>query len=192
MVRSTNRRGEGGRLRADLLDAATAIVAEGGAGLSLRAVAARAGVATTSVYLHFADLQAIRSALGERGFIEFGEACRAAGDRAPDPLARVIATSQAHVRWAMENPGLYRMMFSPELGFLATDAVGPSRTIFDSLVASVARVGRDDDPQWTATLLWSALHGQAKLRVDRPRFPWPPADEMVADLVRRLVVAPTG
>jgi AcrR family transcriptional regulator len=191
MVRSTNRRGEGARLRADLLDAAAAIVAEGGAGLSLRAVAARAGVATTSVYLHFPDIQAIRAAVGERGFAEFGAACQAAAVGAADPLAEVIATSCAHVRWAMEHPGVYRLMFSSELGFMATDAVGPSRTIFDVLVGTVARVRRDDDPQWTATLLWTALHGQAKLRVDRPRFPWPPVDEMVADLVRRLV-APTG
>jgi hypothetical protein len=96
------------------------------------------------------------------------------------------------VGWALEHPGLYRLMFSSELGFMAMDALGPSRTIFDGLVAAIARVGPTDDPQWTATLLWTALHGQARLRVDRPRFPWPPVDTMVADLVRRLMVAPTG
>ena len=62
--RRRNRRGEGQRLREELLAAADAIVTETGDGsaLSLRSVAARAGVAATSVYLQFADIDALKAA----------------------------------------------------------------------------------------------------------------------------------
>jgi hypothetical protein len=49
----------------------------------------------------------------------------------------------------------------------------------------------DADPTWLASLVWSALHGQTALRMDRPHFPWPLLDESIAGMVRRLVGLPT-
>ena len=43
------------------------------------------------------------------------------------------------------------------------------------------------DPAWLALLTWSALHGQATLRIDRPHGPWPPLEETVPDLMTRLL-----
>ena len=48
-VRPRNRRGEGARLRAEIVDAATALIDEsGGDALTLRAVARRAGISAPS------------------------------------------------------------------------------------------------------------------------------------------------
>lgn len=194
LARTNNRRGHGERLREELLDAAYALLVESGepGGLSLRAVAAKAGVAATSVYLHFADLQAIKVALAHRGFAAFAAARDREQSDVDDPAARLIAGCQAYARWAVENPSLYRLMFSADLSPTFTDPGAPNRAAFDALVASVKRCqdaglsSTTGDPLWTATLIWTALHGQVCLRQDRPSFPWPSLDKMVRDLALRL------
>ena len=54
--------------------------------------------------------------------------------------------------------------------------------------AGIASTGAD--PFWLATLAWAAVHGTVCLRIDRPNFPWPPLDEMVDDLIQRIVGLP--
>ena len=194
VARTTNRRGQGERLREELLDAAYALLVDTGdaSGLSLRAVAARAGVAATSVYLHFADLQAIKVALAQRGFAAFATARDQARSGVDDPAVLLIAGCQVYARWAVDHPQLYRLMFSADLSPTFADPGAPNRTAFDALVASVRRCQdagaspAGGDPLWTATLIWTALHGQVVLRHDRPHFPWAPLDEMVRDLAVRL------
>ena len=83
-------------------------------------------------------------------------------------------------------------MFAADLSPTFADTDAPNRAAFDSLVASVKRCqdsgasSTTGDPLWTATLIWTALHGQVGLRRDRPHFTWPPLDDMVTDLVVRL------
>ena len=211
--RRNNRRGEGRRLREELLAAADAIVTETGDGsaLSLRSVAARVGVAATSVYLHFVDLDALKAALAQRCFAEFAAARDRAAAGAGDPAATLIAGCQAYVRYGLDHPGQYRLMFSPDLPTLspsistgptspidgsgserAQPQASPSNSAFDGLVNSIQRcqhadiASTDSDPTRLAVLLWTALHGQASLRMNRPDFPWPPLENMITELVIRL------
>jgi AcrR family transcriptional regulator len=193
--RRNNRRGHGERLREELLDAAGALVAETGdaSGLSLRAVAARVGVAATSVYLHFEDLDALKVALAQRCFVEFAEA-RDAAAGVTDPARSLIVRCQAYARYALTHPGRYRMMFGRDLPLLMSHGPQPSPSLdaFNALIDSIARCQRTGaapaaDPARLATMVWTALHGQAILRIDRPDFPWPPLDDMIAELVSRLV-----
>src|SRR5215211_7851719 len=74
--RARNPQGQGGRLRADLIAAADAILARTGdvEGLSLRAVAREVGIATPSIYLHFPDKAALVRAVLDARFAELGEA----------------------------------------------------------------------------------------------------------------------
>ena len=225
--RRKNRRGEGQRLREELLAAADAIVTETGDGsaLSLRSVAARAGVAATSVYLHFADIDELKAAVAQRCFAEFAAARDRAAAGAADPAETLIAGCQAYVRYALHHPGQYRLMagreshrlglasgvFSPDLQTLspststgpspidgsgsgpAQPEASPSDSAFDGLVNSIQRcqdagiASPDTDPIRLAVLLWTALHGQASLRMNRPDFPWPPLENMITELVIRLL-----
>ncbi|MBR7837056.1 helix-turn-helix transcriptional regulator, partial [Actinospica durhamensis] len=61
-----------GDLRAACLQAARDLLEEedGSAGLSLRAVARRAGVSATAPYRHFADREALVSAVAAQGYRE--------------------------------------------------------------------------------------------------------------------------
>lgn len=196
--RRNNRRGQGEKLREDLLEAADALIDEAGDAhsLSLRSVAARCGVAATSVYLHFADLDALKAALARRHFIAFLEARSAATadfDPVADPVRALIARNIAYVRYALDHPGAYRLMVGRDLPELPGGPDEPNRralaALADSIAACQARglAPDDSDPANLAVLVWSALHGQATLRMDRTNFPWPPLEETIADLVGRLV-----
>lgn len=199
-TRRRNPRGQGERLRQEILDAAESIIAEAGdaAALSLRGVAKRVGIAATSVYLHFPDLDALKVAVAERGFAEFEAARDAASRGIADPAAALVARLRVYARFALAHPGRYRLMFGPELpSALAYDSPSsPGRRALQTLAENIRRcqdagaAPRDADPLRLATLLWAAVHGLVLLRLDRPRFPWPPLDEMVEEMTHRLVGVP--
>jgi len=91
-ARSANPRGQGDRLRLDLLRAAKAFVETYGARqLTLRGLARQVGVSAPSVYLHFPNLDHLLAALVVQGF----EDLTAATSRCPGyrrPRRRVART----------------------------------------------------------------------------------------------------
>jgi AcrR family transcriptional regulator len=201
-VRRPNRRGEGGRLREELIEAASAMIADAGEsrGLSLSAVARRVGIATTSVYLHFADVEQLKIAVAERGFAKFAAYRDAASQGSTDPVAALLARCRAYCRFALDHPGHYRLMFGPDLpAALAYDAErAPGRQALEILAASIQRCrptsagSSQDDPLRLATLVWAGLHGVVSLHMDRPRFPWPASlDDTADDIVRRMINLPS-
>lgn len=200
--RHRNPRGQGERLRTDILDAADALLAEAGDArtLSLRAVAKRVGIAATSVYLHFPAIDDLKVAVVARGFAELDAVRDAASRGMTDPAAAVVVRARAYAHFALDHPGRYRLMFGPELPpALAYDAAAsPSRRAFEALVHTIARwqdaqaARPSDDPVRVATMMWAAVHGIVLLRLDRPHFPWPPLDELVTETVRRLVGIDAG
>src|SRR5260370_15920122 len=71
--RQRNPRGQGERLRDDIIEAASRLLADPATPpLTLRGVAREAGVAATSVYLHLADIDALILAVAQRRFGELG------------------------------------------------------------------------------------------------------------------------
>jgi AcrR family transcriptional regulator len=196
-ARRPNRRGEGGLLREELIEAASAMIADTGHSqrLSLSAVARTVGVAATSVYLHFADVEQLKVAVAERGFAQLNQYRDAASHGITDPVQALLARCRAYCRFGLDHPGHYRLMFGPDLpAALAYDAEqAPGRHALQSLAASIQRCqptragSRQDDPHRLATLVWASLHGVVSLRIDRPQFPWPASlDETADDIVRRL------
>ena len=193
--RVPNRRGEGERLREQLIDAASELIAEtGDAGsLSLRAVAARAGVAAPSVYLHFKDIDAIRMAAANRSFAAFTAARAAASIDAASAADSLITGCYVYARYALTHPGHYRLMFGPDLPPITGEQGTANREAFDNLVGSIRRcqaegvAPADISPDRVALMVWSALHGHVSLRMDRPHMPWPPLEPLITDLVTRLV-----
>lgn len=190
--RTPARRGEGGRLRAEILETASRMLADEGKvdTLSLRAIAREVGVATTSIYLHFRDLDELVTAVKELRFAELQRSLERAADRAgTDPDRRLHAIAHEYVRYALDNPGHYSVLFTTSATSTPSDPnqrfIGESA--FDAIRGEVAAVvGKDD--AWLMTVhLWTALHGLTMLRIRRRIFPWPPVDEQVDDLLRRLL-----
>jgi AcrR family transcriptional regulator len=195
--RRRNRRGEGNRLRDEIIAAATALLERTGAeeSVTLRSVAREVGIAAPSIYAHFPDRDAILVAVVSAAFDELRDALAAGTAPEPaaqaDPVAGLLSGCQAYARFAVTRPTRYRVLF----GRTRTDADAspdPGRLdVFQVLVdavAACAAAGRSDstDPFADAVALWSAMHGAVSLRAAAPRFPWPPLEDSIDDLVRRL------
>ena len=156
-----------GNLRVALLAEARALLEQGGpAALSLREVARRAGVAAPSVYHHFASLDAIQVALAEEGFAELDRRLAAAPS---NDKGRLMDVGRAYVRFAMDNPGLYRLMFGD--GFKTTSAGSDAvRTLrqrtYDHVKSGLRKRLPEAEVTTAALFLWSLVHGLAQLTID--------------------------
>ncbi|MBB4929969.1 AcrR family transcriptional regulator [Lipingzhangella halophila] len=199
-TRKRNPKGAGTLLRADLIAAATAALAETGdeRALSIREVARRAGVSPPAVYLHFEDKPALVRAALEAQFAELVEHVGQALEGAGDPVAALRAGCRAYLRFARDHPGSYRMLFGAQQpADIGRGDLGsiPGRAAFGQLVAGIRAcqdAGRTPAgvPERDATLVWVGLHGLASLHEARPDFPWPPAEELLDDLLHRIVGLP--
>jgi AcrR family transcriptional regulator len=106
-----------GDLRRALIDAALAAIAEdNGAGvLTLRGVARRVGVSHAAPHRHFVDKKALLAAVGEEGLRELRAQIEAARAGKRSSRARLRATGEAYLRFALERSSHYRVMFGPEV-----------------------------------------------------------------------------
>jgi AcrR family transcriptional regulator len=179
--RSRNRRGEGGRLRSELVSAASTLLEtiSGEDALSLRAVARQAGVAPQSVYLHFADRRELMTAVYA---VRFGElsaelASAAAAAGADRPCARLAAICHAYCDYALRHPGRYRVLFSTAGAPGWEPQAMPGMATWDLFRTAVrdclGPAADDASADQAAVCIWAALHGLLTLRRDRPSFPWP-------------------
>jgi len=191
--RRRNPRGQGDRLREDIVTAASAMLADPAAPpLTLRGVARAVGVAATSVYLHFDDVESLVIEVARRGFGALRAAQETAMEGVPGPCERLRAGLLAYCEWAQANPGHYQWMFANPLRISAStwDEL-PGQPLFAALVASVAdclgRPAADPESARTARLLWHLLHGMISLRIARPFLPWPSVPETVDEAITRLV-----
>src|SRR6516225_9599006 len=102
--RSRNPRGEGGRLREELIAAAAEMISESGDAnqLTLR------GVAAPSIYRHFPDLDDLKRAVVDRAFGQFAAERDRSREAVDDPSAALLAGCRAYCRFALGNPGVYR------------------------------------------------------------------------------------
>ena len=104
-----------GDLRAALVRAADEIIAEAGIeGFSLRAAAARAGVSPGAPAHHFGSAKGLLTEVAALAFERSGQAIEEAG-RSGEPAADLRALGLAFVRFALENPGHFRLMFRNDL-----------------------------------------------------------------------------
>ncbi|MFJ2259627.1 TetR/AcrR family transcriptional regulator [Streptomyces sp. NPDC087844] len=198
-VRVRNRRGEGDRLRQEIVTAAVELLDETGdeSAITLRSVARRVGIAAPSIYRHFSDQPAIMLAVVRNAFAELDEQLRAAVDAADDtPRARLTALCQGYLGFAEAHPGRYRTMFG---GFWMPDPDASSVTAEDLGAlgeASLRRLGEalrecvaagssaSTDVAADVVVLWLGLHGLAHQRAVAPSFPWPPniAERLITTL----------
>ncbi len=180
-----------GDLRAACLRAALELLEEGGEGaLSLRAVARRAGVSAAAPYRHYADRQALVSAIAAVGYRELARRLAAAhpSPSTPEQLASVAA---AYVQFALERPALFRTMFAEPCDRDSDERVAATATVSLYLRAIVARTFPQADADPLATAIWALVHGLAFLHLDGKLDSPSPAvvAERVSGAVQALLAA---
>ena len=105
------KRGEGERLREEILAAARDLLAESqdADAVSVRMVADKVGVSTPSIYLHFADKAALLDAVCEAVFAELDQLMEASAAVTDDPFDGLRLRGLAYSRFALANPEQYRL-----------------------------------------------------------------------------------
>jgi len=163
-----------GDLRRALLDEALRLIEkEGPRALTLREVARRAGVSQAAPYHHFADKEAMLAAVAEEGFVELLAAQVEARDAAGDePIARLQGLGRGYIRFAVQHPAHYRVMFVgaveiPKHAALHEAAHRTFEALMDVVVeGQKAGVLRSGNPSELAVIVWSMMHGLAMLWTD--------------------------
>lgn len=169
-----------GDLRSTLISEGIALVEnEGIEALTLREVARRAGVSATAVYRHFPDKAALIAALAGEAVRRLGEAQRDAALAAGGGRAGFTATGRAYVRFALANPGLFRLTYSsPDY---THSGLHEGDLASDLLMANARMLSGNDEAAARRLSLqaWAVAHGLAMLMLDKSI----PAEDAIIDSV---------
>jgi AcrR family transcriptional regulator len=154
-----------------LASAAEILEAEGPEALSVRRIAAAAGVAPMGVYNHFDSKNGIIEALFMQGFDRLREALTTIAD-IEDPYEALREAGRRYRALAQAHPMVYQLMFLRTLpGYEPSEAaLVVAASAFDSLMAAVQRamtagVIAEGPLTETAQLIWSSIHGWVSLEL---------------------------
>lgn len=164
-----------GDLKRRLMDAAIEVIAqEDPANLSLREVARALGVSHAAPKNHFADKTALLTEIAMEGFELLRDTLGDALASADHIVEGLEAAGAAYVRFSVNNPGYFRVMWRNELldqNHPRLDDAG--RAAFAALTTAVQTaqsqgwaLGRQAAD--VAALAWASVHGLAQLHLDGP------------------------
>jgi AcrR family transcriptional regulator len=137
----------------------------GESALSLRAVARRAGVSPAAPYRHYADREALVSAIAAVGYRELAERL-AAAHRSPSTPEQLASVAIAYVQFALERPALFRIMFGEPCDRDNDDRVAATAAVSTYVRSIAERTFPQADPEALATAIWALVHGLAFLYLD--------------------------
>jgi len=192
-------RGEGAKLRVDLLEAAAELMAthESIEAISLRAVARRAGVSPTAVYRHFDDHLDLLAQAVDYCWTNFRDAMQQGKDSSADPFVAFRNTGLNYIEFAMRHRGQYRVIFANrlDLGLKPNTSAVEAFDILVDLIAQVLEANADDRVAFDVAIqahTW--IHGIVDLVGGNPAMPWPDTETMLDGLGEslRLIPAPSA
>jgi AcrR family transcriptional regulator len=155
-----------GDLRAACLSAAMELLEESGeTALSLRAVARRAGVSPAAPYRHYADREALVSAVAALGYRELAQRLVAAHPSPATP-EQLTSVAVAYIQFALERPALFRIMFGEPCDRDNDERTAATAAVTLYLREIVGRVFPETDAEAMATATWALVHGLAFLHLD--------------------------
>jgi len=136
--------------------------------MTMREIGARCGISAAAIYHHFSDRDELLREVLRIGFDRFGSYLSRGGDVA-DPRERLIAVAEGYVDFALDHPSDYEAMFGrrdrlPKNAY--PEGLRGQRgreTPFVRLLEMLRGFRRQGsitaDPEETALLMWSTLHG---------------------------------
>jgi len=179
-----------GDLREALLEATLHVVRKAGPdAVTLRDVAKRAGVSEAAPYHHFESKSHLLLEAAARGYRALGDRLAKPVEADADARTRLIGMGAAYVRFALEEPGYFRLLFGAHVVELvahpasaATKAAGQAaashlrRAVADFHAASGAHVTVRD----LERVVWAQIHGLAWLVLERELRPEPSHEDAIA------------
>jgi len=179
--------------RERILDAARELfVTEGYEGVTMRKVAEKIEYSPTAIYVHFHDKEQLFLELCHSDYRRLAESFQQIA-QIPDPVERLRRIGHGYMKFGLENPNHYRMMFMtshPPLPEGAEKEMGkgnPEEDAYEFLrqtVQEVLHAGafRPDltDIDLIAQTLWAGVHGVVSLEIakgDDDWIPWVPIEK---------------
>jgi AcrR family transcriptional regulator len=158
------------QFRDELCRVATLRFAEHGyGGVTLRALAAELGCSAMTPYRYFENKAAIFEAVRLAAFDRFADAQEAAAAGIADPIERLGRLGRAYVRFALEEPHSYRIMFELDADDVGSGPRGPEMRSWATMRAAVGDAVRSGalagDPHTLAHLFWAQVHGLVTLHL---------------------------
>lgn len=167
-----------GDLRRGLVEAALQLIEEQGpSGVTTRALARRLGVSHAAPAHHFKDREALLREVASEGFHLFADALESAARGQKSASARLVAIGRAYVRFAVDHPSHFRLMFGSGFPDLQPHEPLPGESgraleILKSAIQAVAGAeatpGDGSPTDELALTAWSLVHGMAMLWIDGP------------------------
>jgi AcrR family transcriptional regulator len=182
-------KGDGHLRRAEILEAAERIfIVEGYEGATIRKIADEVGVSSTALYMHFQDKGQILLEICERTLELLLARNSEIAAKPLDPVVRVRMMLDAYMRWGLEHPNAYQLVYSAPRPVSAAqwpddtaDVGAKCYEIFSGVVREIAAAGRlrTGTADSAAQALWMSCHGVVALKASRPTFEWAETDELI-------------
>lgn len=205
------KRGEGHTRREEILQAAKELFLEQGyEATTIRRIADRVGVSAPALYLYFPDKEQMMLALCDQTFGHLLRAVEEIEKTVTDPRQRIRRFGEAYLKFGLEHPDEYRLIFIGNNVPESVRKVGhrmptddPTRPgvggalVFQRLVAAFVEaqasgLALNYAPDTCAELCWMGIHGVVSVLITKPDFPWTNRDTLMngmLDITLKGVVA---
>lgn len=205
------KRGEGHTRREEILQAAKELFLEQGYdATTIRRIADRVGVSAPALYLYFPDKEQMMLALCDQTFGHLLRAVEEIEKTVTDPRQRIRRFGEAYLKFGLEHPDEYRLIFIGNNVPESVRKVGhrmpiddPTRPgvggalVFQRLVAAFVEaeasgLALNYAPDTCAELCWMGIHGVVSVLITKPDFPWTNRDTLMngmLDITLKGVVA---
>ncbi|MBL9096335.1 MAG: TetR family transcriptional regulator [Alphaproteobacteria bacterium] len=210
--RPTRKRIDAGARRAQILQVAGDMFAKDGIdATSMRRIAAKAGVTAALLYKHFADKDALLTAISEGFFVTLAGYMEKAIEGVNDPVARLKAQMRAYVTCGIDNPRAYHLAFMTALPRLRRGAemkafrerrrrgepiAEVEMTLgmkcfgrLEQAVADVveAKLTRSKDVATLSEVVWAGGHGLVSLVITHDDFGFSPTGKLVDQSIELML-----
>jgi len=156
-----------------LIDAAERrISAHGYGALRARDIAADVGCALGTIYLAFADLDAVIEAVRERTLARLEANAARAANPGEKPLGALKALARLYFGFARDNPNLWRALFEhrSKRDVCAEERLAPIFALIQARLAALRPSMKPAERKLFAHALFGAVHGIVALGLDEERW----------------------
>jgi AcrR family transcriptional regulator len=171
-----------------ILEAAAELIADSpDAEISTRAVCEAAGVSAPSIYHYFGDKEGLLAAAVDFAMARFLDSKRVAAAAVHDDVADDLRAGwDNHLQFARENPGMYRLLWSPAVSRESRAATEGHETLRMVLERGASRGQLRMSMETATRVVMAAVTGAALSTVSQPELF---GDGAFAETLREAVIA---
>lgn len=172
------------QLRTLIIDTARELfVSHGVEAVTMREIAKRIGYSATSIYLHFADREALLRDICDTDFLALASSLKDVSKIA-GPVERLQALGRGYAEFALNYPNHYRLMFmtkrtmcdpqqsSVQQNNAEQDAYYQLKTAVNDVYAAGYFRGDLTDKALIAQTIWAGMHGVCSLQINMANDVW--------------------